>query len=530
MRTAGPGSPGRGPRLYQPTWSGSGTCMAPSARSPIPTMPALTPMLGMVMVIGPMGRAGRGWGWWSRRPMATSSHPIHNNSPTESSAGTARPWGGRSRLVGRVMVSPAPGDGLAEPEPDGQSDEEQAGRWQHHHGVEAALAGAVGGAALAGVDPVGQLGVVAVGGLVVAAGGLAVGGQDPEAGLADAGVVDVDAADDSEPGRADGVLAGQGVGGGDLAVFYGQVRLDWLGPAGHGQAIAPAVIEPDVDPLALPDLGGDLHRGAPAGRLGGDPDGDRGRRGVHAEGGEADDEVWPTVVADHCEATQASRDVVADAVSAGVPAVAADVLRDQPSGQAVGIPLVDLVEEPAGGTGSRTATQVGTDGHGGARATSPRGDRHRQRRGPHNRRTRGRGSGRGRTWGRARILRRIRVLGRARILGRTRRLGLGRIGLSDAHLLRLGVTVLSVGGAAQAHRREQGADREDACEFRHDGLPLVCRRPAGRATRYVSGPQRAGRIDFSKLLWCTAIWSRSSFGAAGALVLPVGGRDNARRR
>src|SRR5829696_6824448 len=348
MRTAGPGSPGRGPRLYQPTWSGSGTCMAPSARSPIPTMPALTPMLGMVMVIGPMGRAGRGWGWWSRRPMATSSHPIHNNSPTESSAGTARPWGGRSRLVGRVMVSPAPGDGLAEPEPDGQSDEEQAGRWQHHHGVEAALAGAVGGAALAGVDPVGQLGVVAVGGLVVAAGGLAVGGQDPEAGLADAGVVDVGAADDSEPGRADGVLAGQGVAGGDLAVLDRQARCDRLGPAGHRQPIALVVIEPDVDPLAPSDLGDELDRGAPGGRLGGDPDRDRGPRGLHLEGGEADDEVRPAVVADHGEAAKASRDVAGDAVSAGVPAATADVLGDQPPGEAVGVPFVDFVEEPAG--------------------------------------------------------------------------------------------------------------------------------------------------------------------------------------
>lgn len=30
--------------------------MAPSAWSPIPTMPALTPILGMLMVIGPVGR------------------------------------------------------------------------------------------------------------------------------------------------------------------------------------------------------------------------------------------------------------------------------------------------------------------------------------------------------------------------------------------------------------------------------------------------------------------------------------------
>ena len=56
----GAGSSGPGPRLYQPTWSGSGTCMAPSACSPIPTMPALTPILGMLMVIGPLGRVVSG--------------------------------------------------------------------------------------------------------------------------------------------------------------------------------------------------------------------------------------------------------------------------------------------------------------------------------------------------------------------------------------------------------------------------------------------------------------------------------------
>ena len=34
--------------------------MAPSAWSPIPTMPALTPILGMLMVIGPLGRVVSG--------------------------------------------------------------------------------------------------------------------------------------------------------------------------------------------------------------------------------------------------------------------------------------------------------------------------------------------------------------------------------------------------------------------------------------------------------------------------------------
>ena len=77
--------------------------MAPSDRSPIPTMPALTPMLGMVMVIGPVGRVGRGWGW-SSRPMATSSHPIHNSRPSESRTGTARLAGVRSLPVGWVVV------------------------------------------------------------------------------------------------------------------------------------------------------------------------------------------------------------------------------------------------------------------------------------------------------------------------------------------------------------------------------------------------------------------------------------------